>query len=66
MGLDRVVIPLINSSDMSATLAAVTVPCSPTKPWVRPPAGNTTHTFMEEGPFGRRRDFNRVVVNNLL
>lgn len=46
MGLDRVVILLINSSDMSAAVAAGTTPCSPTKPWAGPPTGITAHTTM--------------------
>lgn len=44
MGLDRVVILLINSSDMSAAVAAGTTPYSPTKPWAGPPTGITAHT----------------------
>lgn len=44
MGLDRVVILLINSSDMSAAVAAGTPRRSPTKPWAGPPTGITAHT----------------------
>lgn len=43
MGLDRVVMLLINSSDMSAAVAAGTTPCSPTKPQAGPPTGITEH-----------------------
>lgn len=39
MGLDRVVILLINSADMSAAEAAGTTPRSPTKPRAGPPTG---------------------------
>ena len=46
MGLDRVVILLINSSDMSVAVAAGTTPLSPTKPLVGPPTGITEHTPM--------------------
>lgn len=44
MGLDRVVILLINSSDVSVAVAAGTPPRSPTKPWAGPPTGITAHT----------------------
>ena len=45
MGLDRVVILLINSSDMSVAVAAGTAPHSPTKPWAGPPTGTfSPHT----------------------
>lgn len=44
MGLDRVVILLINSSDMSAAVAAATTPRSPTKLWAGPPTGIPAHT----------------------
>lgn len=44
MGLDRVVILLINSSDMSVAVAVGTTPHSPTKPWAGPPTGITAHT----------------------
>lgn len=43
MGLDRVVILLINSSDMSAAVAAGTMPRSPTKAWAGPPTGIAAH-----------------------
>lgn len=44
MGLDRVVILLINSSDMSAAVAAATTPRSPTKLRAGPPTGIPAHT----------------------
>lgn len=54
MGLDRVVILLINSSDMSAAVAAGTTPCSPTKPWAGPPTGTTAHTTVGNLSIWRR------------
>lgn len=44
MGLDRVVILLINSSDMSAMVAEGTTRRSPTKPWAGPPTGIAAQT----------------------
>lgn len=44
MGLDRVVILLINSSDMSVVVAAGTTPRSPTKPWAGPPTATPPQT----------------------